>query len=50
MMATFGIMTDGPPLTTDAPDLAETIQHPSRLARFVAARLDPKAYLGLHVP
>jgi len=49
MMATFGIMADGPSLTKNAPDVAETIQHPSRLARFVAARLDPKAYLGLHV-
>jgi undecaprenyl-diphosphatase len=42
-------MADGPPLTNDVADVAATIQHPSRLARFVAARLDPKAYLGLHV-
>jgi membrane-associated phospholipid phosphatase len=49
MMATFRIMADGPTLAKNAPDVAETIQHPSRLARFVAARLDPKAYLGLHV-
>ena len=42
-------MADGPTLAKNAPDVAETIQHPSRLARFVAARLDPKAYLGLHV-
>jgi membrane-associated phospholipid phosphatase len=48
MMATFAIMADEQPLT-NAPDVAETIEHPSRLARFVAARLDPKAYLGLHV-
>ena len=48
-MATFRIMADGPTLAKHAPDVAETIQHPSRLARFVAARLDPKAYLGLHV-
>ena len=48
-MATFRIMADGPTLAKNAPDVAETIQHPSRLARFVAARLDPKAYLGLHV-
>lgn len=48
MMARFAIMAHEPPLTT-APDVAETIEHPSRLARFVAARLDPKAYLGLHV-
>ena len=47
-MATFAIMADEQPLT-NAPDVAETIEHPSRLARFVAARLDPKAYLGLHV-
>ena len=47
-MATFAIMADEQPLT-NAPDVAEAIEHPSRLARFVAARLDPKAYLGLHV-
>ena len=40
--------TDEQPLTT-AEEIAEAIEHPSRLARFVAARLDPKAYLGLHV-
>jgi hypothetical protein len=34
-------MPDEPPLTT-AEDVAATIEHPSRLARFVAARLDPK--------
>jgi membrane-associated phospholipid phosphatase len=49
MRTTFGIMADGPPLTSNATDVAEAIEHPSRLARFVAARLDPKAYLGLHV-
>jgi len=48
MMATFAIMADDPPLTSSA-DISEAIEHPSRLARFVAARLDPKAYLGLHV-
>jgi undecaprenyl-diphosphatase len=41
-------MAGGPPLTNQPDDVAETV-HPSRLARFVAARLDPKAYLGLHV-
>jgi undecaprenyl-diphosphatase len=34
---------------TESPGAAEAVAHPSRLARFVAARLDPKAYLGLHV-
>jgi undecaprenyl-diphosphatase len=48
MKATFAIMADEPPLPT-AEGVAEAIEHPSRLARFVAARLDPKAYLGLHV-
>jgi undecaprenyl-diphosphatase len=47
MMATFAIMADDSPLA-NVENVAETIQHPSRLARFVAARLDPKAYLGLH--
>ncbi len=41
-------MAHGPPLTKDPTDVATTV-HPSRFARFVAARLDPKAYLGLHV-
>jgi len=41
-------MAGGPPLTKNPDDVAATI-HPSRFARFVAARLDPKAYLGLHV-
>jgi membrane-associated phospholipid phosphatase len=41
-------MAGGPPLTKTPADVAATIQ-PSRFARFVAARLDPKAYLGLHV-
>jgi undecaprenyl-diphosphatase len=41
-------MAGGPPLTKSPDDVAATI-HPSRFARFVAARLDPKAYLGLHV-
>ena len=45
---TFGDMAGGPPLTKNPDDVAATI-HPSRFARFVAARLDPKAYLGLHV-
>jgi undecaprenyl-diphosphatase len=48
MMATFATMADESPLT-NAETVAEAIEHPSRLARFVAARLDPKAYLGLHV-
>jgi undecaprenyl-diphosphatase len=46
--ATFGTMEGGPPLTNNAADVAATV-HPSRFARFIAARLDPKAYLGLHV-
>jgi len=48
MISTFATMADHQPLT-NVPDVAEAIGHPSRLARFVAARLDPKAYLGLHV-
>ena len=48
MTATFGIMAGGPPLTKSPDDVTATV-HPSRFARFVAARLDPKAYLGLHV-
>ena len=46
--ATFERMTGGP-APTKAPTPADAVAHPSRLARFVAARLDPKAYLGLHV-
>ena len=46
--ARFDYMAGGPPLTKTADDVAATV-NPSRLARFVAARLDPKAYLGLHV-
>src|SRR4029450_5020097 len=42
-------MAGGPPLTKTPADVVAVVQHPSRLARFVAARLDPKAYLGLHV-
>ena len=41
-------MAGGPPLTKSPDDVAATI-HPSRCARFVAARLAPKAYLGVHV-
>ena len=41
-------MAGGPLLTKDPTDVGATV-HPSRFARFVAARLDPKAYLGLHV-
>src|SRR5690348_2761087 len=41
-------MTTGSPASNDHLDAADTV-HPSRVARFVAARLDPKAYLGLHV-
>jgi membrane-associated phospholipid phosphatase len=41
-------MAGGPPLTKTPADVTATV-HPSRLARFIAARLDPKAYLGLHV-
>ena len=44
----FDAMSGGPPLTSQPGDVAATVR-PSRLARFVAARLDPKAYLGLHV-
>ena len=34
---------------TESPGPVEAVAHPSRFARFIAARLDPKAYLGLHV-
>lgn len=36
-------------MSTESRPQSPSITHPSRLARFVAARLDPKAYLGLHV-
>lgn len=41
-------MSTGSPVSNDHLDASATV-HPSRIARFVAARLDPKAYLGLHV-
>ena len=42
-------MTGEPHLTSKPGDVVAAAAHPSRVARFVAARLDPKAYLGLHV-
>lgn len=50
MEATFELMTDPPPPPPlKGPTDVSAVVHPSRTARFVAARLDPKAYLGLHV-
>ena len=47
-MAKFVRMTTDSDATNQTID-SGAIAHPSRVARFIAARLDPKAYLGLHV-
>jgi membrane-associated phospholipid phosphatase len=41
-------MATDSPISNDSTDGPGSVR-PSRLARFAAARLDPKAYLGLHV-